>query len=124
MTLGEVIDNLYETRAARLTLSKQVEELKQQEAVIREELLRMLNDVGLKKASGELATVGVKTSIQPLTTDWVQIHRYIRNEDRFDLLQKRLATLAWRELYDTGILVPGTEPFKETDLSLTKSTRS
>jgi len=124
MTLGEVIDNLYETRAARLTLSKQVEELKQQEAVIREELLRMLNDVGLKKASGELATVGVNTSIQPLTTDWVQIHRYIRNEDRFDLLQKRLATLAWRELYDTGILVPGTEPFKETDLSLTKSTRS
>ena len=124
MTLGEVIDNLYETRAARLTLSKQVEELKQQEAVIREELLRMLNDVGLKKASGELATVGVNTSIQPLTTDWVQIHSYIRNEDRFDLLQKRLATFAWRELYDTGILVPGTEPFEETDLSLTKSTRS
>ena len=124
MTLGEVIDNLYETRAERLTLSKQVEELKQRETVIREELLKMLNDVGLKKASGELATVGVKTSIQPLTTDWVQIHQYIRNEDRFDLLQKRLATLAWRELYDTGILVPGTEPFEETDLSLTKSTRS
>ena len=124
MTLGEVIDSLYTVRAERLALSKQVDILKHQESVVREELLNMLNITGLKKASGELATASMKTSIQPMTTDWSSIHAYIREQDRFDLLQKRLATLAWRELYKSGTLVPGTEPFEETDISLTKSSRS
>jgi hypothetical protein len=123
MELGQLIDLLYQTRQERLELTKKVDELKAEEAATREKLLDMLKAVGLQKASGNFATVGVKTTTVPLVTEWELVHEYIRREDRFDLLQKRLSAPAWRELFEQGIVVPGTHDVVETDLSLTKSTR-
>jgi len=122
--LGSVIDQLYGRREERLNFERRVKELKAEEMKLREEILDTLAISGLEKASGHLATAGVKTSIIPITTNWIDIHSWIRDNDRFDLLQKRLSVLAWRELYDTGVLIPGTEAVEDVDLSLTKSSRS
>lgn len=121
--LGELIDNLYETRQARLNLQKQVDELKSQELAARTSIMEKLDAVGLAKGTGSLATCGLKFSLEPVTEDWDSIFEYIRVNDRFDLIQKRLAAPAWRDLYGTGILVPGTAAVEVRDLSLTKSTR-
>jgi len=124
MELGETIDLLYKTRQERLALDKQVQEFKAAETKLREELLDMLSSIGLEKASGKEATVGIRRNEVPLIIEWGDIHQYIKESDRFDLLQKRLSAPAWRELYQSGILVPGTVMGIDTELSLTKSTRS
>jgi hypothetical protein len=123
MELGETIDLLYKTRQERLALDKQVQEFKTVETKLREELLDMLSNIGLEKASGKEATVGIRRNEVPLIIEWGDIHQYIKESDRFDLLQKRLSAPAWRELYQSGILVPGTVMGIDTELSLTKSTR-
>jgi len=123
LTLGQQIDALYQTRQERLDLQGQVEELKASEALIREAIMVALHENGMAKGSGLLATASIKKSIEPIIADWELIHRYIRREDRFDLLQKRLSAPAWRGLLDSGFLVPGTESVEVQDLSLTKSTR-
>jgi len=123
MTLGEQIDTLYQTREKRLNLQRQIEELKDVEVECRSEIMVALHAQGMSKATGLLATASIKKSIEPITADWEQIHKYIRQEDRFDLLQKRLSAPAWRGLFEAGILVPGTESVEVQDLSLTKSTR-
>lgn len=123
MDLGTRIDALYATRQHRLELSKTVEALKAEETRQREEILGLLDSVKLAKASGHQATCGVKESIEPVPEDWEMIHNYIRTENRFDLIQKRLSAPAWRELRDSGLLVPGTSAITVRDLSLTKSTR-
>jgi len=122
--LGSAIDSLYEARERRLNLDRQVKELKQQEAQIKMDILDLLGVSGLAKASGYLATASVKTSTIPIITDWDKVHEFIRTQNRFDLLQKRVAVIAWRELYDSGELVPGTESVEDVDLSLTKSVRA
>ena len=123
MELGELIDLLYDTRAQRLVISKQVDDFKAWETELRDAIRVALDRVGLQKASGQKATCGLKETIIPIVNDWLAIQEYIRTENRFDLLQKRLSAPAWRDLKEEGILVPGTEEGIDYDLSLTKSTR-
>lgn len=122
--LGPMIDKLYALREKRLDLDKQSKIMKELEMDARNEVLALLESAGLKKASGEFATCGIKTSIIPVVSDWAQLFEYIKTHDRFDLVQKRISVLAWRETYENTELIPGTEAVENIDISLTKSTRS
>lgn len=124
VTLGQAIDNLYQARAARLAMAKEIKELQATESAAKAVVLKLLEETGLKKASGQFATAGITTDDVPYIKDWEQVYEYIKSNDRFDLLQKRIGVIAWRDLYKDGVLVPGTEAGVDTDLSLTKSTRN
>ena len=121
--LGSLIDSLYNLRAQRLDLARKVDALKAEEETRRYQLLEMLQKYGLAKASGLIATVGQVHKVEPLVSDWDEVWGYIRENNRFDLLQKRLSAPAWRELEEGGILVPGTVRQDIFDISLTKSNR-
>lgn len=123
LTLGQAIDALYAARAARLAKADEVKQLQAEEAAARQRVLEMLQTTGLSKASGAQATASITTSDIPFVKDWDAIHAYIKENDRFDLLQKRIGVVAWRDLYKDGILVPGTEAAVDTDISLTKAKR-
>jgi len=124
MTLGEAIDLLYTTRAARLTLARELKDMTTTEKEAKFIVLKLLEEAGLQKASGEIATAGILVDDVPFIKDWNEVYAFIREQNRFDLLQKRIGVVAWRDMYKEGILVPGTEAVIDTDLSLTKSTRS
>lgn len=121
--IGEKIDALYVKRAARLTLEKNVETLKAEEKTMRDEIIHILNDVGLESARGAAATATIRKSIAPIVTDWDLVYQYIQENKRFDLLHQRLTVEAWRDLRNEGIELPGTESFNKEDLSLTKASR-
>jgi hypothetical protein len=123
MSIGNLIDKLYDLRQQRLDLQKQVDALKEQETALRQAILFELDMNGLAKASGSHATAGVTLSIQPSVEDWDAVYEFIQRNQRFDLLQKRLSTTAWRELVDEGVHVPGTFVMEVRDISLTKSVR-
>ena len=123
MELGLIIDALYALRQKRLELQREVDKLKGEEVSMRETILLMLDQAGLGKASGALATCGITTKIEPVVEDWDEVHNFIRTHNRFDLLQKRLSAPAWRDLRENGELVPGTVEQVVQDVSLTKSSR-
>lgn len=123
MDLGQEIDALYAKRAARLTLDKEVKKLKEEEAVIREELIKKLQAAGLQRASGAMATAGIKATVKPIVKDWDEIYAYIYRNHRWDLLHQRLSTTAWEDMLNEGELLPGTESFTDLDISLTKASR-
>jgi hypothetical protein len=123
MTLGEEIDELYKLRTARIDLQCAVDAMHEREKEMREQIMNALDANGMAKGSGHLATGSIKISREPVAIMWEEIHQYIRDENRFDLVQKRLSVPAWRGLLDAGILVPGTEVVQVRDLSLTKATR-
>lgn len=122
--IGTLIDGLYALRSRRLELTKEVENMKSQETTMRQQIIMELDNIGLAKASGTEATVGITMSIQPEIEDWDAVHKYIRENDRFDLLQKRISVVAWRDLInEEGTLVPGTLVTEVRDISLTKAHR-
>jgi len=122
--LGSAIDALYALREMRLGYERKAKELKAEETEARNTILATLEESGLKKASGQNATCGIKTSTIPIVTDWDEVFTYIKEHDRFDLVQKRISVLAWRETYENEGLIPGTEAVEDVDISLTKSSRS
>lgn len=123
MSIGNMIDSLYDLRAQRLAIEKQVEELKARETATKQEIIDLLKASSLEGAKGEVATASIQYKIKPNVTDWDAVYAYIRDNDMLALLQKRLTTTLWAALQEDGILVPGTEPMALTDLSLTKSKR-
>jgi len=122
--LGSAIDALYALREMRLCYERKAKELKEEETKARSTILETLEVSGLQKASGQTATCGIKTSTIPIVTDWDEVFNYIKSHDRFDLVQKRISVLAWRETYENEGLIPGTEAVEDVDISLTKSSRS
>lgn len=124
LSIGSMIDGLYDLRAQRLAIEKQVEELKASETQMREAIISTLKESGLEGAKGEVATASIQYKIKPNVTDWDAVYAYIREQDMFALLQKRLTTTLWAALQEDGITVPGTEPVPVVDLSLTRSKRS
>jgi hypothetical protein len=122
--LGAGIDALYSLREARLDLERKIKEMKSEEYALRNDILLTLGECGLAKASGGLATASVRTSLVPVVEDWNLVYSYIAENDRFDLMQKRISTVAWRDLKESGELVPGTVAVEDCDISLTKSSRS
>lgn len=122
--LGAAIDMLYGLREERLNLERRAKEMKSKEQDLRTEILACLDESGLAKATGHIATAGKKITIIPLVTDWDQVFGYIKEHDRFDLVQKRISVLAWRETLENNELVPGTESVEDIDITLTKASRS
>jgi len=123
LNLGNRIDALYALRQMRLEVQRKADDLKAQETAAREEIMELLDSMGMVKGTGLHATCGITTKTEPVVADWEQVHEFIRRENRFDLLQKRLSAPAWRDLREAGVLVPGTDAVPVRDLSLTKSTR-
>lgn len=122
--LGAMIDALYALREMRLGIERKAKELKAEEETARGAILDLLEKSGLQKASGAVATAGVKVSTVPIVTDWDQVFTYIKESDRFDLVQKRISVLAWRETFNEGVIIPGTEAVDDVDISLTKASRA
>lgn len=121
--IGAHIDALYALREQRLGIERRVKEMKEQEVQMRNSIFEMLAGMGLTKASGAVATAGIKVSNVPLVEDWDQLWKYIQQTGEFDLVQKRVSVTAWRARFDDGITIPGVSKVEDVDISLTKASR-
>ena len=65
--IGTLIDGLYALRSRRLELTKEVENMKSQETTMRQQIIMELDNIGLAKASGTEATVGITMSIHKIS---------------------------------------------------------
>lgn len=122
--IGTTIDALYAMRERRLGIERQVKEIKEAEVTLRGKIFEMLASMGLTKASGAVATAGIKVSNIPLVEDWDALWDYIRQTGEVDLVQKRISVTAWRARFDDGVNIPGVSKVEDVDISLTKASRS
>lgn len=122
--IGARIDSLYALREQRLGIEKRVKELKEEELQMRNQIFELLASMGLTKASGALATCGIKVTNVPLVEDWDQVFKYMSLTGEWDLVQKRISVTAWRARFDDGVTIPGVSKVEDVDISLTKASRS
>ena len=123
MSIGQQIDALYLLRSQRLVFEREVAEIKEKETAAKQAIIDQLKLLSLEGARGDTATASITYKIKPNVTDWDAVWAYIRDNDMFALLQKRITASLWDALREDGILVPGTEEQPVVDLSLTKSKR-
>ena len=121
MTLGEKITRAAEIRDERKTIAARDKELIEEFSKLQEELLEHLDKEGTTVSGNGGYTVSVSEVIVPTAVDWEAIFKYIKDKDALYMLERRISSVAWRELHQSGETIPGTEPFTKRTINLRKS---
>ena len=116
-----IIQALVDCRDERRRIADRDKELIQSWRDLEDELLTQLDDQGMSKATVKAGTATITKTVVPNVVDWDALHEHIQETGDFYLLQKRPAAAAFRELNDSGIEVPGIEPFTKRTISLRKT---
>lgn len=122
-SVGELVDKAYQTRAKRLELERQVDELKKAETDLKQLAIDALRVVGLESARGKVATATITKRRRLSVKDWSAFWAWARKDPGGNYVQKRVASEATNEWLaeHKGKAVPGVEQFDEWELSLTKA---
>lgn len=116
--VGTLVDQLCKLRDKKRAAQAVVDDLEKESREKEQELLSVLEEQGLDKASGKLATVSRRTSQVANVVDWDAFYSFIHRHKHYHLLQRRVSDPAWRELMERKP-VPGTEAFTKVTLGLT-----
>lgn len=122
---GRCADLYHDVRELRLLMEKEVEWIAAREREVREHLIASLSKgadtgaAGLRYRAQVVSKPEVRVSEE--RGGWGAVFAWIRKNDRFDMLQKRLAAKAVDEwCADNGRELPGTETIQVPSLSITK----
>ena len=122
-TIGALLDQLAKQRQLKTEIDNKLKEVEGEINTLKEQILAELQESGMSKASGKSLTVSVKSDVVPTVKDWDAFYAFIKKNNYFHLLQRRVSTAAWRELHEQLSAkkkeVPGTEAFVKVDLSVT-----
>lgn len=121
--LGEVADYYQSYRTERLAADKAAAALKAQESAAQELLIQQMLLQKVTAAGGRLLRVTCdihKPDYVPHVKEWDKFYQYIKQNDAFDLLERRPGKLACKERWDAGEIVPGVEKFPVYKLSTSK----
>jgi len=122
MLIKSNVDLYARIKAQRLALSKEVDHLKEQEETLKQEIISHLRESGQFTISGESHSFNLKTSVKAMIPDgdWTGLYAYIKENDAFDLLHKRLTDSAVKLRIEDGINLPGVELVPTFDLTVAK----
>jgi len=69
-------------------------------------------------ARGTKGSVSLGSKLVPAVQDWDLLNAYILENSALHLLERRVATNAYREMQKAGIELPGVVPFAKSNLNL------
>lgn len=124
-SLAACADALYSTREARLALNRQAELLEKQEAILRDHIIDNLPKSQATGVAGALARVTVVTKDVPTVSDWELLRAYItknqkKNPGVWALMNRSVGVAGVKELWESGVEVPGVTKLQVKALSLNK----
>lgn len=124
-SIGRCADLYHDVRELRLAMEKEVEEVKAREVEVQEHIIR--NVSASAEAGGDTGAAGLRYRVQvikklkPIIGDWGILCSWVRKNDRFDILQKRISEKAVAEWNETEArIMPGTDIMQVPTLSVTK----
>ena len=119
-TLAACADLLYQTKAARLLLAKQVDDLAKRETLLKDHLIDNLPKGDASGIAGKVARVSVETKVIPKVEDWDKLHTFIKKTGAWELLGRTISATAVKERWEAKKVVPGVGTFNAFTVSCTK----
>lgn len=123
LSLNALPDELRRIKDIRLAMAKEVETVQAAERAIEDRIIREVP----KDSAGVMGLaykVKIMSDVVPSVDDevggWPALQAFIREHDRFDLIQKRVSSTAIKELWEAGYNVPGVKRMTVPKVSLTK----
>jgi hypothetical protein len=105
--LPDIVDAYISIRAQRLQLERQVNELKEQEDLLNGHIINHLRIQGMTAVGGKAGFVKLRELDEPEVQDWTLLYEFIKNNDAWELLHRRVGSTAVKERWEAGEQVPG-----------------
>ncbi len=107
-------------RNKRKALEAEAEAVGKEERALKDFLIENFKDTELKEVSTSAGkaklTIRTIPQMDAESGGWDAIFNYVKKNDAFDLLQKRLHEAACKERWDGGEQIPGVKKFFKKDL--------
>tara|TARA_R110002074_G_scaffold64529_2_gene154060 strand:- start:858 stop:1232 length:375 start_codon:yes stop_codon:yes gene_type:complete len=116
--IGDLIEQAHQLREVIRADERTLNSLKEDFKELSNQIIVKMDDQGAKRIGGLSANVSISETDVPTVKDWDLVYDYIKTNDSFYLLQKRMSAAAFRELLNLGHEVPGVEIFKDRKLNL------
>lgn len=123
LPMAQIIDVACEYREIIRAEDKEIKRKKANFEILENIILQQMKDAGTDEspmliAGGLKATASVSINEVPTATDWQKIFEWIKENDGFHLLQKRISSAAWKSEIALGEEIEGIEKFEQRKLSL------
>lgn len=119
MLTAELIDRLFDLREQKRRIEAEtLKPIETEMEQLRVELIKRFQEEHTQGSFTTKATAKLTETVVPTVVDWDAFHTYVKENDAFYLLQKRVTSPAWLELHNAGETPPGTVPFTKFDVSL------
>jgi len=119
-TIGGTIDAMFKNRQTQQEIGKQLSAAKEDYKALENHAFENFAKDNLEGGRGKLAQASISRKVVPQVEDWDTLYKYISRTKSFDLLQKRLSTMAVNQRWDDKKKVPGVDSFTKISISLTK----
>ena len=122
LTIDKLAKIYVKIRDKRRELSAQDDELKKQLDQVSMAMLEICNEQGASTVRTEHGTVSVRSSTNYWTSDWEAFYAFVRDNDAFYLMQKRLSSTAIQQFLDENeeANIPGLNVKSEQSVVITK----
>lgn len=121
LTTAVIVKTMVEIREEKRKIKAREKELNEKWRSLEMELLTRLDEQGMEKASTKDGTASINETVLPQVVDWDAFNAHILENEALFLLQRRPAAAAYRELLESGELVPGVEPYTQRAIGLRKA---
>jgi len=127
MDISRYVKAYLNLRKAREELSKEFDikdkGLKDKQELIENHLLNFLNETGQESSRTEFGTVYRQEDLIPSAADWSVIYEWIKENDAWDMLERRLKKTFIKTFSETnkGELPPGVNVFRKYLVRVRKS---
>lgn len=118
MTLGQMAKLANEVREEKRALEKMAKSLGADFDALKEVIYAKLEEQGVDRTSVDGISLSKSDTQQPTVTDWDAVYAYIKENDLFALLQRRVTATLWKEILDSGEQVPGIDSFWKKDVNI------
>jgi hypothetical protein len=117
--IDHLIDRLIHLRAEKAELGTKLKALGEEEARLEGDIMNAMTTAGTFKAMdahGNTVTLVKKTT--PTVINWPEFYAFLEQSHRFDLLQKRISPVAFRDMWNAGEAVPGSTAVDTWDITV------
>ena len=120
MEINDKAIRLRTLRDKRIALNKEVAEMTEQIHELEQAVIDELRSNQMTMARVNGYTISITDAIVPVAEDWDEIYNYLISNAAPYLLERRVSIKPWRELAESGMVVPGTSVLTKTKVNLRK----
>jgi hypothetical protein len=105
--LPDLVNQYISIRAQRLELDRQSKVVKEAEDDLQKVIVSKMREGDMKALGAANGLVKLHESEEPVAENWEEIWAFIKANDAWELLHKRITITAVKERWNDGVAVPG-----------------